>query len=292
MVTYHYYFADEDQCNTFVRRSSFSPDGKICLLVSGVMQNPLKKDELNFVVWGVSRKDFSRPQFYIPTLNKSSTCVRFCPLIFHKRENDPDNTVPALLDLNYVMIFAIGTNDSVFIYGTDSIQPRYAITNIHYQSITDLAWNGDKMLAISSSDGYISFVIFEENELGIAYKPEDINWDDEKFKKQYQLYFDVDIKKNVMSNAQNIITDIKIKKKKNNNNNSNNNNNELNINNNINQDKDNNNLIIENKETKKEEDNNNKDNNNIIQQEKNEDINNKENIEKEKDKMEKMEMEN
>ena len=44
IVTYHYYFADEDQCNTFVRRSSFSPDGKICLLVSGVMQNPQKKD--------------------------------------------------------------------------------------------------------------------------------------------------------------------------------------------------------------------------------------------------------
>ena len=217
IVTYHYYFADEDQCNTFVRRSSFSPDGKICLLVSGVMQNPQNKNELNFVVWGVSRKDFSRPQFYIPTLNKSSTCVRFCPLIFHKREPDPDNTAPALLDLNYVMIFAIGTNDSVFIYGTDSIQPRYAITNIHYQSITDLAWNGDKMLAISSSDGYISFVIFEENELGIPYKPEDINWDDEKFKKQYQLYFDVDINKNVMSSTQNIITDIKIKKKKNNN---------------------------------------------------------------------------
>ena len=227
VVTYHYYFADEDQCNTFVRRSSFSPDGKICLLVSGVMQNPQNKNELNFVVWGVSRKDFSRPQFYIPTLNKSSTCVRFCPLIFHKKEADPDNSTPALLDLNYVMIFAIGTNDSVFIYGTDSIQPRYAITNIHYQSITDLAWNGDKMLAVSSSDGYISFIIFEENELGVPYKPQDINWDDEKFKKQYQLYFDVDINKNVMNNTQNIITDIKIKKKKNNNptTNTNNNNN-------------------------------------------------------------------
>ena len=193
VLAYHYYFADEDQCNTFVRRSSFSPDGKICLLVSGVMQNPKDKNELEFVVWGVSRKDFSRPKFYIPTLNKSSTCVRFCPLIFHKREEENDNNVPALLDLNYVMIFAIGTNDSVFIYGTDSIQPRYALTNIHYQSITDLAWNGDKMLAISSSDGYISFVVFEENELGIPYRPEDITWDDEKFKKQYQLYFDVDI---------------------------------------------------------------------------------------------------
>ena len=72
VLTYHYYFADEDQCSTFVRRSCFSPDGKICLLVSGVMQNPLDKNELNFVVWGVSRKDFSKPKFNIPTLNKSS----------------------------------------------------------------------------------------------------------------------------------------------------------------------------------------------------------------------------
>jgi hypothetical protein len=80
------------------------------------------------------------------------------------------------------------------------------------------------MLAISSSDGYISFVSFEENELGIPFKPEEINWDDEKFKKQYELYFSVDIKKNVMSNSQNIITDVKIKKKKNiGNDNSNNN---------------------------------------------------------------------
>ena len=245
-LSYHYYFADEDQCNTFVRRSSFSPDGKICLLVSGVMQNPLDKNELNFVVWGVSRKDFSRPKFYIPTLNKSSTCVRFCPLIFHKKEKN-DNSCPALLELNYVMIFAIGTNDSVFIYGTDSIKPRYALTNIHYQSITDLAWNGDKMLAISSSDGYISFVSFEENELGIPFKPEEINWDDEKFKKQYELYFSVDIKKNVMSNSQNIITDVKIKKKKNIGNDNSNNNSSANK---INENKNEENNIIENKDIK------------------------------------------
>ena len=167
------------------------------------------------------------------------------------------------------MIFAIGTNDSVFIYGTDSIQPRYAITNIHYQSITDLAWNGDKMLAVSSSDGYISFVIFEENELGVPYKPEEINWDDEKFKKQYQLYFDVDINKNVMSNAQNIITDVKIKKKKINNQNSNiNNNTNNNVNNNLN-------------ENKIEEENRINNNNNNIEK------NNEENIEQEK-----MEVEN
>ena len=282
VLAYHYYFADEDQCNTFVRRSSFSPDGKICLLVSGVMQNPKDKNELEFVVWGVSRKDFSRPKFYIPTLNKSSTCVRFCPLIFHKREEENDNNVPALLDLNYVMIFAIGTNDSVFIYGTDSIQPRYALTNIHYQSITDLAWNGDKMLAISSSDGYISFVVFEENELGIPYRPEDITWDDEKFKKQYQLYFDVDINKNVMSNTQNIITDIKIKKKKNISNADNTINNNIERNINFNQDKNNN--INEINEVKDEDENK----NNVINMEKS---NMEENKEEKKD-IDKMEIEN
>ena len=282
VLAYHYYFADEDQCNTFVRRSSFSPDGKICLLVSGVMQNPKDKNELEFVVWGVSRKDFSRPKFYIPTLNKSSTCVRFCPLIFHKREEENDNNVPALLDLNYVMIFAIGTNDSVFIYGTDSIQPRYALTNIHYQSITDLAWNGDKMLAISSSDGYISFVVFEENELGIPYRPEDITWDDEKFKKQYQLYFDVDINKNVMSNTQNIITDIKIKKKKNISNADNTINNNIERNINSNQDKNNN--INEINEVKDEDENK----NNVINMEKS---NMEENKEEKKD-IDKMEIEN
>ena len=112
------------------------------------------------------------------------------------------------------MIFAIGTNHSAFIYGIDSIQHRYAITNIHYQSKTDVAWNGDKMLAASSSDSYISFAIFEENEFGVPYISEEINWDDEKFKKQYQLYFLVGPNKNVMSNTQNIIINIKIKKRK------------------------------------------------------------------------------
>ena len=64
------------------------------------MQNPQNKNELNFIIWGVSHKDFSHPQFYIPTLNKSSTCVRFCPLIFYKKDRDQDNVTPALLDLN------------------------------------------------------------------------------------------------------------------------------------------------------------------------------------------------
>ena len=222
-LTTHYYFADEAQCPSFVRRLSWSPDGSICLLVSGITKSQTS-NELNFVVWGMSRKDLSHPLFYIPTLDKSSVCVRFCPLLFKKEETN--STTPALLDLPYVMVFAIATIDSVYIYGTDSINPRYAITNIHYQALTDLAWNGDSILAISSSDGYVSFCYFEKGELGTPLKPEEIVNDD-KLRNSYEMYLNIDITKNVQQSTM-VTTLIKPKKKKEENNtNSTNNNNQI-----------------------------------------------------------------
>ena len=252
---YHYYFADQDQCSSFVRRSSFSPDGKICLLVSGINENELNKEEIDFVVWGVSRNNFSHPLFYIPTLDKSSTCVRFCPIIFKKEKKEENNDVKELLDLPYVMIFAIGTIDSVFIYGTDSIIPKFAISNIHLQSITDLSWNADKVLAISSSDGYMSFCSFEDGELGLKLDPNEIDFDDD-LKNYYSQYLNIDIKKNVIGNLSQI-TVVKPRRKKveNNNNNTNNENN-----NNINNENNNNNINNENNNV----DNNNSNNNNDV----------------------------
>lgn len=224
-LTTHYYFADEAQCPSFVRRLSWSPDGSICLLVSGITKSQTS-NELNFVVWGMSRKDLSHPLFYIPTLDKSSVCVRFCPLLFKKEETN--STTPALLDLPYVMVFAIATIDSVYIYGTDSINPRYAITNIHYQALTDLAWNGDSILAISSSDGYVSFCYFEKGELGTPLKPEEIVNDD-KLRNSYEMYLNIDITKNVQQSTM-VTTLIKPKKKKEENNtNSTNNNNQIQV---------------------------------------------------------------
>lgn len=231
-LTTHYYFADEAQCPSFVRRLSWSPDGSICLLVSGITKSQTS-NELNFVVWGMSRKDFSHPLFYIPTLDKSSVCVRFCPILFKKENKLEENkdSPPALLDLPYVMVFAIATIDSVYIYGTDSINPRFAITNIHYQALTDLAWNGDSILAISSSDGYISFCSFEKGELGIPLKPEEIV-NDEKLKTAYEMYLNIDINKNIQQNTM-ITSIIKPKKKKEETTSNINNPNNINVNNNI-----------------------------------------------------------
>lgn len=41
--------------------------------------------------------------------------------------------------------------------------------NFHFAALTDLTWKNDTMLAVSSSDGYISFFTFEKGELGEVY---------------------------------------------------------------------------------------------------------------------------
>jgi hypothetical protein len=40
------------------------------------------------------------------------------------------------------------------------------VGNLHYQILNDLSWLEDRLLAIASSDGYCSFIKFEENEIG------------------------------------------------------------------------------------------------------------------------------
>lgn len=142
----------------------------------------------------------SKPSFVLPILDKAPVCVRFCPIIFCKEEND--NGTIEMIDLPYKMVFAVGTIDSVFIYDTQSIYPRNVITNIHYQPLTDLAWRGDKILAISSSDGYITFAIFEKEELG---KPEMPDKLPDKAKIPYQTYLSVDGSKNILTNNSKLI---------------------------------------------------------------------------------------
>ena len=43
--------------------------------------------------------------------------------------------------------------------------------NYHYAALTDLCWKGPNILAVSSSDGFCSFMFFKENQLGEIYEP-------------------------------------------------------------------------------------------------------------------------
>jgi chromatin assembly factor 1 subunit B len=99
-----------------------------------------------------------------------------------------------MLELSYKMVFAVGTIDSLYIYDTQSIVPRYAVTNIHFQALTDMAWNGSSLLAVSSADGYVSLLMFEKNELGIPEDPANLP---EELKTSYENHLNIDINKTI-----------------------------------------------------------------------------------------------
>lgn len=74
---------------------------------------------------------------------------------------------------NYRSVFAVLTADSVFIYDTFHWgKPLAVAKGLHYSSLTDCAWSRDgRRLLVTSSDGYISFLSFENGELGKPYIP-------------------------------------------------------------------------------------------------------------------------
>ena len=67
-------------------------------------------------------------------------------------------------------MFAIATEDSVFLYDTQRLIPFAYATGIHYSNLSDLSWSSDaKYLMVTSIDGFSTFLLFKEDELGIVY---------------------------------------------------------------------------------------------------------------------------
>lgn len=61
------------------------------------------------------------------------------------------------------------------IYTTRSEVPYAVIGGIHYSELTDLAWNNEESLMVSSRDGYITIIKFDKNELGWKIEYENIS---------------------------------------------------------------------------------------------------------------------
>ena len=67
-------------------------------------------------------------------------------------------------------MFAVGTEDSVFLYDTQSLKPLAYVTDIHYDRLSDLSWSENgRLLLVASIDGFCTFIAFKENELGKVY---------------------------------------------------------------------------------------------------------------------------
>ena len=76
--------------------------------------------------------------------------TRWSPKLYELRPDVQSN----IFNLDYFMLFAVSTTDSVTIYETQQMQPVAKITDIHYANMTDMSWapNG-KSLFVSSRDG-------------------------------------------------------------------------------------------------------------------------------------------
>lgn len=55
----------------------------------------------------------------------------------------PDGSVealPNLFKLPYRMVFAVASEDSIFLYDTQQTLPFGLVSNIHYHTLSDLTW--------------------------------------------------------------------------------------------------------------------------------------------------------
>ncbi|KAK4305817.1 hypothetical protein Pmani_022311 [Petrolisthes manimaculis] len=165
----------DDTLKSFCRRLCFSPDGELLLTPSGIMESDTASTTNGTYVF--SRSNPTKPVLYLPTKDKYTLAVRFCPLLFKLRpspnqEEGQDNAEeqPKLFQLPYRMIFAVATQNAVLLYDTQQPVPFAKLSNIHYTRLSDIAWSSDgRIMVVSSTDGYCSLVSFAPGELGEVY---------------------------------------------------------------------------------------------------------------------------
>ncbi|EMC94435.1 hypothetical protein BAUCODRAFT_124062 [Baudoinia panamericana UAMH 10762] len=83
----------------------------------------------------------------------------------------PPGPAPAF-GLPYRLIYAVATQDAVYLYDTQQQRPVCIVSNLHYATFTDLTWSTDgQTLLMTSSDGFCSALTFAPGELGNIYQP-------------------------------------------------------------------------------------------------------------------------
>lgn len=158
----------DDTMKSFFRRMCYTSDGNLLFAPSGCLEIDNKLINTSYIF---TRNAYTKPCLYIPH-DKPSIAIACCPNKYElnkKKDTSADN-IDNLFSLPYRYIFAIATEDSVYIYDTQNLTPFAYTTGIHYSNLSDLTWSNDgKMLCISSIDGFCSFVIFGDKQLGEIY---------------------------------------------------------------------------------------------------------------------------
>ena len=166
----HALFHDESM-PSFFRRPSWSPDGSFVIVPAGIYREDASAIEQN-TAYLYARGKWASPIAHIPGQTKPIVSVRFCPIIFEKDSESKDTPKPFEI-IPYKMVYAVATTDSVILYDTSCSKPLTAFFQIHFDSITDIAWSKDgEFLAVSSRDCFCSVVSFRIGEFGKQMDPQ------------------------------------------------------------------------------------------------------------------------
>ncbi|TRY88188.1 hypothetical protein DNTS_026888 [Danionella cerebrum] len=168
----NYRMFHDDSMRSFFRRLTFTPDGSFLLAPAGCVEAGENVTNTTYVF---SRTSFKRPIAHLPCPSKATLAVRCSPVYFELRtkrfEDGSLKPVSNTFNLPYRLVFAVASEDSIFFYDTQQTVPFGYVSNLHYHTLSDLSWSRDgSFLAVSSTDGYCSFVSFEEGELGTQLK--------------------------------------------------------------------------------------------------------------------------
>nr|CCA18173.1 hypothetical protein LOC100194325 [Albugo laibachii Nc14] len=151
----------DDTCPAFSRRLAWTPDGMYLLTPTALFRDD--EGQVHNTVYAFARGDLSQPALHLPGHEKASICVRCVPQLFTQRESNKDN----FFKTEYRTVFAVVTLDSIRIYDSQQGHPIYTIRDAHYADLTDASWTTDgQVLAVSSTDGYISFLRFGKEHFG------------------------------------------------------------------------------------------------------------------------------
>lgn len=167
-------FMDETM-QSFFRRCTFSPDGSFLFLPAGLCDGEQKPKKTTYVF---ARGHYKWPIRHLPGSKKATVAVKCSPIVYELRE-DKENLTPIkenneYFKVPYRMVYAVASLDAITFYDTQHEHPIGHCANMHYASLTDITWSSDgKYVVISSTDGYCSFVKFDDGELGtpILYDP-------------------------------------------------------------------------------------------------------------------------
>jgi chromatin assembly factor 1 subunit B len=98
------------------------------------------------------------PSAFIGGFEKAAISIRFNPKLFTLIPDGPEPYVT----LPYRMIFAVVTQNSVYIFDTQNRAPLFMFANLHYASLTDVTWSSDgAKLVASSVDGFCTVSEFD-----------------------------------------------------------------------------------------------------------------------------------